>query len=60
MNNVVVLNVGIDWSEVLNVYWSNFIMCCECCFIVVEGNGEFDVKDVVFEGDVCYVVLIGK
>ena len=27
---------------------------------VVEGNGEFDAKDVALEGDVRYVVPTGK
>ena len=60
LNNVVVSNAGIDWSEASNVYWSNFITRRERCSIVVEGNGEFDAKDVALEGDVRYVVPTGK
>jgi hypothetical protein len=60
LNNVVISNAGIDWSDASNVYWSNFITRHERCSIVIEGNGEFDAKDVALVGDARYVVPNGK
>lgn len=60
LHNVQISNQGIDWGETSNVYWSNFISRRERCSIRLEGNGEFDARDVVISGDVRYVVPNGK
>jgi len=60
LHNVQISNQGIDWSETSNVYWSNFISRRERCSVTLEGNGEFDARDVVLSGDVRYVVPRGK
>lgn len=49
LENVQVVNQGINF-EARNNYWANKIARKETLKIIIEGNGEFYAKDVIFKG----------
>lgn len=59
LQNVKVLNKGINWASSDNVYWKHDVQRFECLKIVLQGNAEFEAKDVVFEGNHVFEVPNG-
>ncbi|KAL8137487.1 hypothetical protein V2J09_003488 [Rumex salicifolius] len=51
LQNVRVVNRGINWESGENIYWKNQVQRHESLKIVLHGNSEFDASDVTIEGD---------
>lgn len=49
MQNVRVLNKGIDWESGGNIYWMHEVHRDECLKIMLHGNAEFEATDVILE-----------
>lgn len=49
LQNVKVLNKGIDWSYGGNVYWKHDVQRSEALKIILHGNAEFEATDVVLQ-----------
>lgn len=49
MQNVKVLNKGIDWNSAENVYWMHKVKRFETVKIILHGNAEFEATDVVLK-----------
>lgn len=49
LQNVKVLNNGIDWSYSGNVYWRHDVQRFEVLRIILHGNAEFEATDVVLQ-----------
>ncbi|EPS73539.1 hypothetical protein M569_01218, partial [Genlisea aurea] len=51
LENVTVLNDGIDWNSGDNVYWKHDVKRFECLQVVLNGNAEFEAIDVTIHGN---------
>lgn len=51
LQNVKVLNEGIDWTFGDNVYWKHDVQRIEACKVVLHGNAEFEATDVILQGN---------
>lgn len=51
LQNVKVLNEGIDWTFGDNVYWKHDVQHIEACKVVLHGNAEFEATDVILQGN---------
>lgn len=49
LQNVKVLNEGIDWNFGDNVYWKHVVQRIEACKVVLHGNAEFEATDVILK-----------
>lgn len=49
LQNVKVLNKGVDWSYDGNMYWKHDVKRSEVLKIVLHGNAEFEATDVVLQ-----------
>ncbi|QDZ18034.1 UTP--glucose-1-phosphate uridylyltransferase [Chloropicon primus] len=59
LENVKVENKGIDYSGMENIYWKHKVARLESCSIVLEGNSEFEAKNVTLRGNQSFVVPDG-
>ncbi|KAL9230210.1 hypothetical protein vseg_005593 [Gypsophila vaccaria] len=59
LQNVRVLNKGIDWECGTNIYWKRQVHRQELLKIILHGNAEFDATDVTFEGNHVFEVPDG-
>ncbi|XP_074287197.1 UTP--glucose-1-phosphate uridylyltransferase 3, chloroplastic isoform X2 [Silene latifolia] len=59
LQNVKVLNKGIDWDCGSNIYWKHEVHRVEGLKIILHGNAEFDATDVTFEGNHVFEVPDG-
>ncbi|KAL4350105.1 hypothetical protein HN51_031179 [Arachis hypogaea] len=59
LENVKVLNKGIDWTCGENIYWKHDVQRSEVLKIVLHGNAEFEATDVVLQGNHVYEVPDG-
>lgn len=59
LQNVKVLNKGIDWSYGGNVYWKHDVKRSEVLQIILHGNAEFEATDVVLQGNHVFEVPDG-
>ncbi|XP_073224587.1 UTP--glucose-1-phosphate uridylyltransferase 3, chloroplastic isoform X2 [Cicer arietinum] len=59
LQNVKVLNKGIDWSYGGNVYWKHDVHRSEVLQIILHGNAEFEATDVVLQGNHVFEVPDG-
>ncbi|KAJ1417702.1 Nucleotide-diphospho-sugar transferase [Sesbania bispinosa] len=59
LQNVKVLNKGIDWSYGGNVYWKHDVQRSETLQIILHGNAEFEATDVVLQGNHVFEVPDG-
>ncbi|CAK8566459.1 unnamed protein product [Lathyrus sativus] len=59
LQNVKVLNDGVDWSYDGNVYWKHDVKRSEMLKIVLHGNAEFEATDVVLQGNHVFEVPDG-
>ncbi|XP_020694032.1 UTP--glucose-1-phosphate uridylyltransferase 3, chloroplastic-like [Dendrobium catenatum] len=51
LENVKILNRGVDWLCAKNVYWSLDIKRIEMLKVQLHGNAEFEATNVVLEGN---------
>lgn len=49
LQNVKVLNKGIDWTYGGNIYWKHDVQRSEVLQIILHGNAEFEATDVVLQ-----------
>ncbi|KAL2248937.1 UNVERIFIED_CONTAM: UTP--glucose-1-phosphate uridylyltransferase 3, chloroplastic [Sesamum indicum] len=49
LENVKILNNGIDWSSRDNVYWKHDVQRFEALKVILHGNAEFEATDVVIQ-----------
>ncbi|KMS99348.1 hypothetical protein BVRB_2g045760 [Beta vulgaris subsp. vulgaris] len=59
LQNVRVLNKGIDWESGLNMYWRHEVHRNECLKVMLHGNAEFEAIDVTLEGNHVFEVPDG-
>jgi len=59
LQNVKIENKGIDHARTENIYWKHEVKRREMCEIVLEGNAEFEAKDVTLEGNQSFTVPDG-
>ncbi|CAD5164393.1 UTP--glucose-1-phosphate uridylyltransferase 3, chloroplastic [Musa acuminata AAA Group] len=59
LQNVKVLNRGIDWMSSENVYWKHDVQRLETMKIILHGNAEFEAVDVVLQGNHVFEVPDG-
>ncbi|KAH6823475.1 UDP-glucose pyrophosphorylase 3 [Perilla frutescens var. hirtella] len=51
LENVTVLNAGINWNSGDNLYWKHDMQRFEALKIILHGNAEFEARDVVIQGN---------
>ncbi|KAM5556726.1 UTP--glucose-1-phosphate uridylyltransferase 3, chloroplastic [Rosa sericea] len=59
LQNVRVLNEGIDWNFEDNVYWKHVVQRIEASKVVLHGNAEFEATDVILKGNHIFEVPNG-
>lgn len=59
LQNVRVLNKGIDWESGDNIYWKHEVRRCEALKVLLHGNAEFEATDVTLEGNHVFEVPDG-
>ncbi|KGN45802.2 UTP--glucose-1-phosphate uridylyltransferase 3, chloroplastic [Cucumis sativus] len=59
LENIKVLNKGIDWNGEDNVYWKLEVQRHEGCKIILHGNAEFEATGVVLQGNHVFEVPDG-
>ncbi|CAN6350728.1 unnamed protein product [Urochloa humidicola] len=60
LQNVKVVNEGINWVSPSNVYWKHDVERLESVKIILHGNAEFEAKDVVLKGNHVFEVPDGQ
>ncbi|KAL6977499.1 UTP--glucose-1-phosphate uridylyltransferase 3, chloroplastic [Sarracenia purpurea var. burkii] len=51
LQNVKVVNEGIDWTSGKNVYWKHDVQRFEALKVILHGNAEFEATDVILQGN---------
>ncbi|GFY82086.1 UDP-glucose pyrophosphorylase 3 [Actinidia rufa] len=59
LQNVKVLNEGIDWASERNIYWKHDVHRFEALKVILHGNAEFEATDVVLQGNHVFEVPNG-
>lgn len=59
LQNVRVLNKGVDWESGDNIYWKHEVRRLEGLKVLLHGNAEFEATDVTFEGNHVFEVPDG-
>uniref|UniRef100_A0A0D9WHI9 UGP3-like C-terminal hexapeptide repeats domain-containing protein n=1 Tax=Leersia perrieri TaxID=77586 RepID=A0A0D9WHI9_9ORYZ len=59
LQNVKIVNKGINWGSANNVYWKHDVERSESMKIILHGNAEFEAKDVVLKGNHIFEVPSG-
>uniref|UniRef100_A0A2N9IX15 UGP3-like C-terminal hexapeptide repeats domain-containing protein n=1 Tax=Fagus sylvatica TaxID=28930 RepID=A0A2N9IX15_FAGSY len=59
LQNVKVLNNGINWNSGNNIYWKHDVQRFEAFKVILHGNAEFEATDVVLQGNHVYEVPNG-
>lgn len=59
LENVKVLNKGIDWNSAENIYWKHKAKRFETLKVILHGNAEFEAKDVILQGNHVFEVPSG-
>lgn len=59
LQNVKVLNEGIDWNFAGNVFWKHDVQRSESLKVILHGNAEFEATDVSFQGNHVFEVPDG-
>lgn len=49
LENVKILNDGIDWNSADNLYWKHDVQHFEALKVVLHGNAEFEAVDVILQ-----------
>ncbi|CAL4901230.1 unnamed protein product [Urochloa decumbens] len=60
LQNVKIVNEGINWISPSNVYWKHDVERSESVKIILHGNAEFEAKDVVLKGNHVFEVPDGQ
>ncbi|XP_027159295.1 UTP--glucose-1-phosphate uridylyltransferase 3, chloroplastic [Coffea eugenioides] len=59
LENVKVVNEGIDWNSGDNLYWKHDVDRIEAVKVILHGNAEFEAMDVTLQGDHLFEVPDG-
>ncbi|KAG5533537.1 hypothetical protein RHGRI_027654 [Rhododendron griersonianum] len=59
LQNVKVLNEGIDWTSGHNTYWKHDVQRFELLKVILHGNAEFEATDVILQGNHVFEVPNG-
>ncbi|CAI9767559.1 unnamed protein product [Fraxinus pennsylvanica] len=59
LQNVRVLNNGIDWNSRDNLYWKHDVQRFEALKVILHGNAEFEATNVVIQGNHVFEVPDG-
>lgn len=59
LENIKVVNAGIDWKAEDNIYWKHDVQRHEALKVILHGNAEFEAVDVVLEGNQVFEVPDG-
>ncbi|XP_044977828.1 UTP--glucose-1-phosphate uridylyltransferase 3, chloroplastic [Hordeum vulgare subsp. vulgare] len=59
LQNVKIVNEGINWDSPSNVYWKHHVERSESLKIILHGNAEFEAKDVFLKGNHMFEVPDG-
>lgn len=59
MSNVTVANRGVDWAHPDNLFWKHQVTRHEAVRVVLQGQSEFEARDVVITGSHTFVVPDG-
>lgn len=59
LQSVKIVNEGINWTSPNNVYWKHDVERSESVKIILNGNAEFEAKDVVLKGNHVFEVPDG-
>ncbi|KAG6415942.1 hypothetical protein SASPL_123362 [Salvia splendens] len=59
LENVKVLNDGINWNSGDNLYWKHDMQRFEALKVILHGNAEFEARDVVIQGNYTFDVPDG-
>lgn len=59
LQNIKVINEGINWTSSDNVYWKHDVRRFETLKIILRGNAEFEATDVVLQGNHVFEVPDG-
>ncbi|KAF3786957.1 hypothetical protein EJ110_NYTH24223 [Nymphaea thermarum] len=59
LQNVKIVNKGIDWNNADNSFWRHDVKRFETMRVTLLGNAEFEAVDVVLEGNHVYEVPSG-
>ncbi|GMH04189.1 hypothetical protein Nepgr_006028 [Nepenthes gracilis] len=59
LQNVRVLNKGIDWESGENIYWKHEVQRREVMKVILHGNAEFEAIDVTLQGSHVFEVPDG-
>ncbi|ERN08982.1 UTP--glucose-1-phosphate uridylyltransferase 3, chloroplastic isoform X1 [Amborella trichopoda] len=59
LENIMIINKGIDWNCPGNTYWKHEVQRFECLKVVLHGNAELEAKDVTIEGNHTFEVPNG-
>ncbi|XP_030446989.1 UTP--glucose-1-phosphate uridylyltransferase 3, chloroplastic [Syzygium oleosum] len=59
LQNVKVLNEGIDWKFSGNVFWKHDVQRSESLKVILHGNAEFEATEVSFQGNHVFEVPDG-
>lgn len=59
LENVKVMNRGIDWTSQDNIYWKHDVQRLETVKVVLHGNAEFEAVDITLQGNHVFEVPDG-
>ncbi|CAA0831341.1 UDP-glucose pyrophosphorylase 3 [Striga hermonthica] len=59
LENVKVLNDGINWDSEENLFWKHDVQRFEALRVILHGNAEFEARDVVIQGNYVFDVPDG-
>ncbi|XP_057804639.1 UTP--glucose-1-phosphate uridylyltransferase 3, chloroplastic isoform X2 [Salvia miltiorrhiza] len=59
LENIKVLNGGINWNSGDNSYWKHDMQRFEALKVILHGNAEFEARDVVIQGNYTFDVPDG-
>ncbi|XP_055832553.1 UTP--glucose-1-phosphate uridylyltransferase 3, chloroplastic isoform X3 [Solanum dulcamara] len=59
LENVKILNDGIDWNARENLYWKHDVQRFEAVKVILHGNAEFEAVDVILQGSHVFEVPDG-
>ncbi|KAL8119786.1 UTP--glucose-1-phosphate uridylyltransferase 3, chloroplastic [Apium graveolens] len=59
LENVKIVNDGIDWNSSDNIYWKHEVQRFEVVKVILHGNAEFEAVDVILQGNHTFDVPSG-
>lgn len=58
LENVKVVNDGIDWNSNDNIYWKHEVQRFEALKVILHGNAEFEAVDVILQVNYYSAILL--